>query len=183
MKRLLLALGVTGLAVTARAESEFLRDITPEEYTAAGLHKQTPDELAKLVTLVQRFKSSELALVRQEAATRLAAAETKAAAGQPADKNKPGWLKSLLSASPGGDAPPPEAMESHIVGELEGWDFRTVFRLENGQIWKPAGSDNYSHWRTLKSPKVRIYPAKLGGYWMEIEDVAQPVAVTPLKLK
>ena len=38
----------------------------------------------------------------------------------------------------------------------------------------------YYYSPAVDSPKVKIYPAKLGGFWMKIEGVNSPVKVLPI---
>ncbi|MGH8160725.1 MAG: hypothetical protein ACRESR_00960 [Gammaproteobacteria bacterium] len=63
-------------------------------------------------------------------------------------------------------------VESRIVGEFHGWTGNTIFRLENGQIWKQAGPGFFRI--NLKNPKVVIkklligYVLKVNGYGKEV---------------
>ncbi len=66
----------------------------------------------------------------------------------------------------------PGRIESRIVGEFHGWTGNTIFRLENGQVWKQAGPGYFRI--DLKNPKVIIkklligYVLKLNGYGREV---------------
>jgi hypothetical protein len=50
-----------------------------------------------------------------------------------------------------------------LRGEFSGWTGRTIFRLDNGQIWKQAASDLYVT-KTEEDVQVVIYKSK-SGYW------------------
>jgi hypothetical protein len=90
----------------------------------------------------------------------------------------------LITLERAGDQPEKaNAMENQLKGNFSGWNGRTIFSLENGQKWTQANNDSYVYSPTLKSPKVRIYPASLGTYWLEIEDVNQRCRVKPVKLQ
>jgi hypothetical protein len=93
MKKCLMMCGVLLLAVVAKADPEFIKTLPKEDFAGAGLQKLTPEELARLETLVQRYKSGEVAVVRQqaeaqvtvtqqEAEKKVIAAETKALAAE-----------------------------------------------------------------------------------------------------
>jgi len=84
MRKYLAGIGLMLLAVTAQAGEEFVSQLSPADFTAAGLQKQTPEELARLKALIEQYKSGELAkaqraatLARQEAERKIVAAETK----------------------------------------------------------------------------------------------------------
>ena len=173
IKRSALFLVFLMLARTAAAESDFARTLTPEEMQAAGLTKLTPEELARLETLVQRYKAGEAALPKAQGAT---AAKT--------GKLLPAWVGALITLERTESKPEKsDALESQLAGNFSGWSGRTTFRLDNGQLWTQANSDSYVYAPTLKSPKVKIYPASFGTFWLEIEGVNKRCRVRPVKLE
>ncbi|MBL9204361.1 MAG: hypothetical protein JNN01_04705 [Opitutaceae bacterium] len=173
------------------AETPFTRQLTPEEFAAAGLGKLTPAEREKLDALISRRGKDDLSQAREEAARakaeRIAAerkaaeaaarAEALAAAPKPtppptassdASAAKPGWL-SKITLKPG-TAVEYETVETELVGPFAGWSPGTVFSLANGQRWRVVGSS----YVTPKDPaprKVRIVPGMLGSFFLEIEGV------------
>lgn len=76
-----------------------------------------------------------------------------------------------------------EAMDSRIKGDFEGWSGRTTFRLENGQVWVQVNGDSYVYTPALASPKVKIFPASFGTFWLEIEGVKLRCRIKPVKLE
>jgi hypothetical protein len=70
-------------------------------------------------------------------------------------------------------------VESRIRGSISGWGPHTVFHLENGQQWQVANYDQFDYGDSVKSPKVTIHKASLGGFVMEIEGLGS-VRVRPL---
>ena len=48
----------------------------------------------------------------------------------------------------------PDRIESRILGTFKGWNGRTTFHLENGQIWQQADSSTSD--LTLQDPQVVI---------------------------
>jgi hypothetical protein len=205
MKELLLA-GVLVLAGMARAE-DFTTTMTPEERVTTGLDRLTPEQLARLKAVVERYKTGQVAVVRQEAATQVAAvkqeaeqkivaaeakarvAETKTAA-RPAEapaaagaEKKPSWLRALITLDKVSKQPDSrDAIESRIAGDFKGWRRYTMFNLENGQRWQADASDDYVSPPT-PAPKVRIFPGMFNTFWMEIEGVGPRVRVKPVRLE
>ena len=62
---------------------------------------------------------------------------------------------------------PPEVIESRIVGDFKGPGYRALFRLENGQVWKPTDPDSTPQ-SPIASPRVVIYRDSFG-YEMFVE--------------
>ena len=181
-----LATGVIGMMVAlvgARAEEAFSKAIRPEDFAAAELTKLSPEALARLDALVQAYKSGAVTAARVEAEAQAAkvAAET-AAREQAKEKEKaaaPGFFaKAKVLLAPGTQVEYGE-IESRIAGEFAGWSGRTVFTLENGQRWQVANGGSY-YSPVVASPKVKVFPAALGGFWMKIEGVNPRVKVLPL---
>jgi hypothetical protein len=166
------------LALTAAAGGDFGQTLTPEEMRAAGLAKLTPEELARLETLVQRYKAGD------SAATPTA---PQAQQGLPAAKSAkllPAWVGALLTLERTGSRPDKtDVMESRLKGNFSGWSGRTSFRLDNGQLWSQVNGESYLYAPTLKTPKVKIYPASFGTFWLEIEGVNERCRVKPVKLE
>jgi len=138
MKMRILAWGLLLLGVTARADPGFLKTLPAVDFTAAGLQKLAPEELARLEALVEQYKTGELAEVRRqaeakaaasrlEAEARIVAAETKAkeatakadAAAAKANeaetkaatapaKTQPGWFMALITLKRAGEKPDKE---------------------------------------------------------------------------
>ena len=73
-------------------------------------------------------------------------------------------------------------VETRSAGDFKGWEGRTVFTLEHGQRWQVANGGLYST-PPIPSPKVKIAPATMGGFWMTIEGVAVRVKVLPFGAK
>ncbi len=82
-RRAITLVGCMVLAVALRAQdNKFSQEVRAGDFTAAGLNKLSPEELARLDQLVQAYKSGALAAAKreaEEAASAKAAAEARAA--------------------------------------------------------------------------------------------------------
>jgi hypothetical protein len=207
MKRFLAGMCLGVAVVTGlRAQERFSQAVRREDFSAAGLAKLTPEELARLDALVGDYKSgallaarseaerAEQARVAAEAKANRAAAEAQAAkaaaearvakaeASTVAEpkKSEGGLLAKAKALLPAGTPVEYAAIESRIAGDFTGWEGKAVFTLENGQRWQMANAGNY-YTPAVKRPAVKIAPAAMGGFWMTIEGVSQRVKVVPLE--
>lgn len=167
------------------AEGDFAKTLTPEEGKSAGLAKLSPEELARLETLVERYKSGQVVVATQKAVETVRKEEeihrTEAVKSK---KFLPDWVGALITLQRTGEKPGnAQALESRIKGDFDGWSDRTLFRLENGQQWTQMNKESYVCAPPLKSPKVKIFPAAFDGYWLEVEGVNQRCRVKPVKLE
>lgn len=76
-----------------------------------------------------------------------------------------------------GDAP--KVIESRIPGDFKGWRGKTVFRLENGQVWRQTNPDTFVvH---VRDPKVTIRRGMFGSYLLKIDGYNSSVKVERIK--
>lgn len=66
-------------------------------------------------------------------------------------------------------------IRSRYVGEFTGWDGKTIFRLENGQVWQQIQSGRMA-WRAT-SPMITIKRGFMGSYMLSVEGVNKTVRV------
>lgn len=125
-------------------------------------------------------KASEAARKTKEAAIKEAATEAEAVPG----KKQPGWFAALLTLKRAGEKPgKEEPLTSQLTGDFSGWRGHTVFKLQNGTQWVQQNkTDSYVFSPALHSPNVKIKPAALSGFWLEVEGVNMMVRVVPLEL-
>lgn len=73
----------------------------------------------------------------------------------------------------------PDFIEANLVGEFTGWTGSTIFRLDNGQVWRQTRnySRNYIPNEPIQQPRIRISRGMLGSYKMTIEGVNRVVHV------
>jgi flavin-binding protein dodecin len=143
----LLALGLTPLASAQDTFNGLEKAMDSDTYERAGLRKLTKDERAVLDQFVRDYVTG-----KQKTAATAAAAE---AVDRAVKEHK---------------VQPPEVIESKMVGAFKGYNTRTVFRLENGQVWKPTSGETAT-FSAIESPKVIIFRDTFG-YKMFIEGAA-----------
>lgn len=166
----------------AAVGGEFTQSLTPEKLQASGLVKLTPAEIAQLESLIENYKTG--AVEKAVAAVPPAPPAVKPAPVTKSGGIMPDWVGALITLKRSEKGPAAQqTLESMLVGDFSGWSGRTSFKLENGQLWIQANSDSYQYSPVLNSPKVKIYPASLGNYWMEIEGTNQRCRVKPISLE
>lgn len=70
-------------------------------------------------------------------------------------------------------------LRHHIVGEFRGWSGKTVFTLDNGEVWQQRLPDRY--FVSLDNPEVEIYKNLLGFYELKVVKTGRKIGVTRLK--
>lgn len=83
------------------------------------------------------------------------------------------------SMSPEQNTETPKRIESRIVGEFNGWNGNTVFKLENGQVWQQAATGYYTDVR-LENPPV-VIKKLLFGYLLTLPGQGETVFVRRIK--
>lgn len=117
------------------------KQMTPEQFKAAGLDKLSADELAHLNAWLGRTLETQ---------TAKASAETK----QRIEHENRGFL-TFNSEEP---------ITAHINGDFHGFDKGRVYTLDNGQVWQQIDDAQLPGIR-LTNPDVRIKPALMGNTW------------------
>lgn len=69
--------------------------------------------------------------------------------------------------------------EASIVGDFSGWRGKTVFRLDNGQIWRQRSSSQYRHRGSDK--RVKLDKNWMGGWEMTVVSSGKSVLVSKVK--
>ncbi|MEM6710416.1 MAG: hypothetical protein AAF648_16690 [Pseudomonadota bacterium] len=67
-----------------------------------------------------------------------------------------------------------ESITTRIKGPFTGWDGKTLFRLENGQIWRQRIGGRYRF--RADSPEVEIEKGRFG-YYLTILDTGRQIGV------
>jgi hypothetical protein len=133
-----LACGATLAASAYGEEAEFpgvQKAMSAKSFSDAGLNKLSPDELARLNEFIAGYAASK----SQQAAN--------TAVDQAVKDNK--------------IASQPQILESRIVGRFTGYNGRTSFTLENGQVWKQSQQATAAY-PPSDSPPVLLKKEMLG---------------------
>jgi len=111
------------------------KSMSPKAFQAAGLNKLTSDERARLDEFIRSYAGS----ISQEAA--------RTAVDRAVKDNK--------------IASQPQVIESRIVGPFTGYNGRSRFALENGQVWAQSQQVSSSY-PPVDSPPIIIVKAGWG---------------------
>jgi hypothetical protein len=136
---LLACIAPVALAQTALPAIE--KQMTPEEFKAAGLDKLSAGELARLNAWLGRTLGTE---------TAKAAAEAK----QKVEHESRGFF----------DFGSEEPIVAHIAGEFRSFGKGKSYTLDNGQVWQQI-DDAEMAVRPMTDPEVNIKPAMTGNSW------------------
>lgn len=127
--------------LTALARDPIERDMTPEEFKAAGLDKLSAEELARLNVWLGR---------KIDTATDEAAALAK----DKVEQENRGFFHF------GSDEP----IVGRIVGEFRGFGRGRNYTLDNGQVWRQIDEASLAGVR-IDAPEVKINPSLMGNAW------------------
>ena len=133
--------GLLALAPVVAAQDAIEKQMTPEEFKAAGLDKLSAEELARLNAWLNRTIGSET----EKAAV---------AAKKKVEDNNRGFFN-FGSMEP---------VVSKMTGEFRGFARGREYVLENGQVWKQVDNASLAGVR-LSAPGVRITPSVVGNNW------------------
>ena len=160
LSRLVLVSGVLAFSSVLSAQTEqpfssLEERMTGSEFTNTGLHKLSAEELAALNRWIR-----ERSIAQYD--------------GPPESEN--GSLPSQPGEAPPTDRMAREKFQSRIVGEFSGWSGNTVFRLENGMVWRQDENDRF-RLQPVDSPMVTIKPGLFGAWRLSVEGHNRAVRV------
>ena len=158
MRRVLIALMLCCIASLALAQSQSFSSLeermTAKDFREAGLDKLSDAELAALNAWIERnVRLADPAVAAAVASGQLPAAGTAAPA---AAQDRVGFENERR-----------EEFTSSIAGTFKGWYGKTVFELENGQVWQQVEDDRYP--MTVENPTVRITPGAFGSWRLKVD--------------
>ena len=133
--------------------SSLEEQMTGREFAAAGLDKLTPGELEALNEWI-----------RSHSLGTLATAKTESSESKPRSTVAGGDLRGL----PSDDGEDESPIRSAIVGDFNGWDGQTIFKLENGMIWVQDDRDKF-YVREIENPVAVIERGMFGTWHLHIE--------------
>lgn len=163
MKVFLSVLALALLPIVLTQADSLSDTLSEEEFKAAGLHKLTDQELAKLNSLWNRETLPPASI------------ETPSPPSSNAQRED---LVGKEQIEPNVSKAPKE-IESRLKGTFNGWYGSTVFHLENGQVWQQRIKEVQKYSPT-ENPTVTVKRA-LGGYRLQIEGYRQTCPVKRIK--
>ena len=184
----LTAVGMTSFMVTftglaSASESENIeRMMSAEELVKSGVDTLTTEQrqflnkwltenygrgIESVVTSTTAYERSELSEqpAKLEATPEAIEAEVdRRVAAELADKRESEQTKRSESA-----------FEARLTGSFTGWTGRTIFKLDNGQVWRQRSSTNYRH----RGSDTRVIFKKnwMGGWEMTVVSSGKTVLV------
>ena len=164
------------------------REMSAEERRATGIDSLSADELDALNQwLIERFDQVQETVsaevrdevreeVREEVLEEVREAD---AAEREAEIERRVAIEVEAAKQEIVDAPPEPAVsepfEAVIQGRFSGWSGKTVFPLDNGQVWRQRHGGRYRH--TDDDQRVRIYKNLLGMWQMKVLSTGRSVPV------
>jgi len=134
--------------------------MTPEDYSESGLDQLTPEQRRHLSEWVERYREGAvIGPVVQKPPSKMTKEE----------KVEAEKIKEQLNAD----------IVAKVVPAFRGWSGKTIFRLDNGQVWQQrmAGSMRY------KGPDntVTIRRNQLGKYILTHDDTGRGIGVVRIE--
>ena len=71
------------------------------------------------------------------------------------------------------------SFEARLTGNFTGWSGKTVFRLDDGQVWRQRSAANYRHRGT--DVRVKFKKNWMGGWEMTVVSSGKTVLVSKVK--
>jgi len=175
--RLLTLLFLAAVCAIRAADSPrpFSATLTPEQKQRLGLANLTDAQLAGLDAAVGAYTRGEATVAVQQAVKqaeqqteqKVQLAEKKAAETAVTEykkKQEPGVVARALDVfKHKQDEQKTQRFTAHVVGEFRGWSGGTYFPLENGQVWRQAGTEEIEM-PPVQNAEVEIYQSG-NGYW------------------
>jgi len=155
MKRLYPFLSIFLIPLLSFGAFDIRKEIGNKAFKESGLEKLTDEELATLNAAVAKLMGIQEQVIRSEAEL-----------PQGEDRFGLETIERRVKAIFQSQAP--DRIESRFVGEFSGWRGNTVFKLENGQVWRQTDNDTFVV-KKQTNPPVVIRRGMLGSYMLKIE--------------
>jgi len=165
---------------------DILKAMTAEQYRAAGLHKLNARELEALDTWLREYTTRSQQPLLNSTSVRPGASASETA-NAPAADVAPGEtpLPTAVDENFGFPYPPPyraeEAEELHasVLPPFRGWSGKTVFRLDNGQVWRQRNAGQFTY--SGDDTRVVISKNSWGFYELRLLEADRSVGVSRVK--
>ncbi len=159
--------------------------MTRQQFEAAGLHKLSEEERRALYQWLQSYSGETPA---PNAALPAAAAATASATAGTTPAREAAAVDSAAQQDMenfGFPEPPPDELEGReelrakVLPPFKGWDGKTVFYLDNGQVWQQRRSGRYTY--RGEDSSVVITKNSFGFYDMRLLEADRSVGVKRIR--
>jgi hypothetical protein len=148
-------------SVTTSAPPKLMgRTLTAEEASRSGLNKLTEEELAYL----EAWLAAPIAQAASESSSQSAAQPTVASASPIAPAAT--TTSAAAAVDPFDKPKQPPRLVARVLPPFTGWDGRTEFRLDNGQVWRQRLPGRYVHQGGLESPTEVVITRNFFGFFV-----------------
>lgn len=146
------------------AFSAIEREMSAEERRATGIDSLSADELEALNRwLIERFDQVQ-----------------KTVSAEVREEVREAVLEEVREEAREADAAEREqSFEAEIVGNFSGWSGGTIFRLDNGELWRQRNDGTYRH--RGEDRRVRIQQGFFGLWRMVVLSSGVSVPVAPVE--
>ena len=164
--------------------------MSAEEFAAAGLQKLSSAELAALSAWIE--SRSKQPVVQAPAIAPSSVTSTPPPVNPTKVVEAPATSRQPIASDEAPDArfgqeqiakpleaDVPEQISARLQGEFRGWDGQTVFRLDNGQVWRQRVGGSYRSPRRT-DPEVVVEKGRFG-YYLKIVESGRTVAVKRIR--
>ena len=150
----------SGLDSLSAEQRKFLNNWLQQRYgpDATNMREETDSSADTAVQLSEQ--SSQEKVIEAEVERRVAK--------ELATRNQP--AKAAVNNGP---------FEATLVGDFTGWRGKTVFRLDNGQIWRQRSSSQYRH--RGSDQRVKFDKNWMGGWEMTVVSSGKSVLVSKVR--
>jgi hypothetical protein len=179
MRRYVLLLCFGASITSTVVQADLKSKMSPDEFAAAGLHKLNADELAALSRWIETKQGTVVPAAKVPQISKQTPPVPNLTETQPSPPETPdaSFGKEQVKKAPEPDVP--QQITARIVGEFRGWDGKTVFRLDNGQVWQQRVGGRYRSPKRL-DPDVDIYNGGFG-FYLKTTDSSRSVGVKRLR--
>jgi hypothetical protein len=179
--------GVSFLLVF-NAQGETAADLeqlmTPEQYRAAGLEKLSNAERQALYQWLRTYTEKQPLNAPPAPAAPIATVASQPAVGSVGQQN-PAPVPASLANNFGFPEPLPDTssesskLNAKVLGNFRGWSGKTLFTLDNGQVWKQRSAGRYTY--LGNDTRVMISRNHLGLYELRLIAADRSVGVSRVK--
>lgn len=150
----------SGVDSLTSEQRKFLNSWLKRRYRADITSTREANKASAIITVQQTAQSSEEKVIEAEVERRVAQ--------ELATRKQP-----VTAAAKSGP------FEATLVGDFTGWRGKTVFRLDNGQIWRQRSSSQYRH--RGSDQRVKFDKNWMGGWEMTVVSSGKSVLVSKVK--